>query len=68
MNDLAEDDAVRDCAAEAWLITRHKPGWYIGEATASEWIDAYTAVDENGCAVCGSNLHFTNEHLNPGES
>lgn len=45
MTERAGSDVARDDAAEAWLIARHAPDWYVGEASASEWAAAYEAVD-----------------------
>ena len=37
-----------DTAAKEWLEARHTPEWYIGNASAAEWLEAYQAVDPDG--------------------
>ena len=37
-----------DTEAQEWLQARHTPEWYIGNATAAEWLEAYQAVDPDG--------------------
>ena len=37
---------LRDKAAELWLTVQHSKGWYIGEASMSDWQTAYAAIDE----------------------
>lgn len=44
-------DMRRDEAAEQWLIDRHGPEWYIGEASTADWREAYLTVDAAGGAT-----------------
>lgn len=44
----SEADMRRDESAEQWLIDRHGPEWYIGEASTADWREAYIAVDTAG--------------------
>lgn len=43
---MSRADLARDRRAEAWLMERHGPDWYIGNATSAGWKAAYAAADE----------------------
>lgn len=44
----------RDRLAEEWLIARHSPDWYLGDATAAEWDMAYAATDRKATGAGGA--------------